>query len=422
MKMKLIRSILCLTLMVLIIMVFTSCNKNEDQTTMEMKKYIGQEIKEVEESIKDTYDNTEVIYEYSYITDKDHVINIVEQSDQRQQIYVSLGLPNEDVNISNGSSYIENYGGRIYVVNNANSCVINNGLCEIQKDFKEESKPYLFDIYDDYSYFRDETTGNLYKTSLKDDDIAIVTNDLIKKSDKLEVDIMTLTYTSGANIRNIFLVVNNHIYYKGVDERFYRITINGNEKTLLSSDEKVFNVKYAAGWVYFLDYDFKLHRIKTDGTKEEVIVNDVSVKNYEFDITSGKLIIQSDFDEFYVVADKNNKTKIEYSLTDLVRQKGLEEIRVNISGVFKDRLYLFIDATISDDEKQNIICVDIGNKGKEEIILTDYIDNINTYLPKLINHYIYYYDYNKEKLCRMNLVTMEIQSIGEYFNIEDVFA
>ncbi len=400
--------------MVIVLAVMPACskvrNEKEDITYTESSEiknpYIGKTFTAIESELSKQYFIIKKDYEYSYITPKGNVTNIEEISQNEVNVMISLGKPEEEKGTKDKNSFVQSYRDDIYMVDNMHLYKMKDGKFDIYKIFYTLMEPYDFDIDNGIMFYIDDDGGEIYRFNLDDDP----NNRVVICDDLSDVD-------------NV-LVVNGHVFYYSSDGNIYRITQNGNEKTLMVSyKEPEFDqgFYYSKGFIYFIDENFCLNRIKADGSGKETITSGVAV--HQFIDEKGSIIIQTVADEFYRVEGQDlhiiehikgkDIVKKYFSSNDGYFYEGYDG--TYIIGYEEERLYLFAFSGYADEDyKSYIISYSVNQLDSGSEIVHGYVD-LSGYWPTVLGNKVYYYDYDRWALCSVDIDTLETNEVAGWF-------
>lgn len=331
------------------------------------------------------------IYEHSFIKPKDDVIDIQEKK-ELIKIYISLGLPDLYEGPKDPISNVSSSNNHIYFVNNKDTFVndfYNGSLSKLSFQLRiyffeltDNKAVYLTESQPQDLYVKDMSTGTLTRAV---DNLAVRTRN---KSNSEE------TY-SIPEFDHI-IIINDHIFYKNTDGFLQRCTLLGSESTILT-EQKVNNLKYNSGWIYYINQKNQLVRIGCDGNNEEIIIKEDFVDDYcigENDIfykTDSVIVKKYNFENAEVIASLEN----------------FEDDTLNIIGYESGTLYFEFEV--------KIFKIDISKK--ETTVFETNVDSL-LYSPILIDDWIYFYkDYDETtmKFVRSNINTGSTEILGEAY-------
>ena len=200
----------------------------------------------------------------------------------------------------------------------------------------------------------------------------------------------------------VCLLVNEHFFYINTDGYLERCTFNGSEHTIIVKD-KIFNIKYNEGWIYYIDSKNRLCRVGADGCSKELVAQD-GVIDYCFADSSIFFISsnsQVDISESQIRNIKSNITQTIMNCPNALFILGYDN-----GFLYTDNLDLFF--------KSNI------NSKIMEVFVSDFYNF--QYAPILLDGWIYYYRLADpgltpavSELVRRNIGSNETEVIGGPF-------
>lgn len=209
------------------------------------------------------------------------------------------------------------------------------GLYKVKKDGTEKTKisdgsPWYLNLSGDYLYYSGDQ-WQLYKQKIDGTEKEVLT----KGAFHINVVDDFIYYTKGGGYQYGFMykmktdgtgetklsndpisemvVSGGSIYYTSFYQKIIKVDLEGKSKTKLLSGKTMYGLNVEGDWMYF-NYDQKLYKMKTDGTKLTRLSTDNAI-----DINvSGDWIYYSDF------SNKKNLVRIK---TDGTQREELTQVK-----------------------------------------------------------------------------------------------
>lgn len=308
-------------------------------------------------------------YEYSFTTQKGNIIT--EVRDVLDTQYISLGKPDGDCRSNNGLSMLKEDEGKVYLVNGF-------GLYELEsqyfKPFNSISMCYI-----------DVQNGSIIYFSLQDYGYFSYYTDISQSA-------LIVNATDA-------VIACDHIFYIGVNDKIYRMTIYHHENIELIPHTPVSSIKYCNGWIYYL-YKDSIWRVDVNGENDQQITSKNNI--YEYYLYNNRIsFITKDMRLFLITDNQIAEMTIPEAFGP--GSTGLP----SIIGV--DEKYIYLMASVVDNPEKFIM---INDNNESHVFFEENLDDF--YSPELLNGYIYYY--SGGKLNRIYIETKETEVVGGEYN------
>ncbi|MBU3101784.1 MULTISPECIES: DUF5050 domain-containing protein [Clostridium] len=331
----------------------------------------------------------------------------------------------------------------IYYINDDD----NDSLYKVRKDGNENQKisnSRKYNVYNDSVFLLDDSADrNLYISNttltntikVSDDNMKniVIVGDWIYYTNSDDNNKLYKIGSNGVNRQKLcddnmsfgFKIVGDYVYYINHSsyDQYYKIRTNGTERVAVKFTP-MFNIVISDGWIYFSNnyttIDGSLHRMKIDGTNEEIVSKD-KLSDYGINAIFIKddyiyYINKSDNDSFYRV-NKDGTGKIKISddyMVDAIFENGWiyygnrdddwKPYKIKIDGTNKTKISSdnFYNFTVNDGfiyykNYSNGNLLKIGEDGTGKMQLTN--NSVSAF--SVTGDWIYYDTYDQLNFYRM---------------------
>ena len=319
--------------------------------------------------------------EYSYLQPEGAVTGTKTYQDGKTQEFTSNGRPPAEQKTIMPTRNVVVQDGITYFANNEDVFTYDGKLVSEIPIPDSPDYPMFIEVYQNKLFYLTELKPQIRVFDLKDlkhtgQHIGEVYMDEFEM-----VDFKTQEFVIEKSISFYdFLVAEAHVFYKGEDKKLHRVTVNGNEDTIIA-DKIVKDICYSYGYIYFLDENNHLYRLETSGENLELISDHIIGQYYPL----GTKVFYAGGEESYAYYIKEFEDQKERKIDDAFfdPQYAYGIIGMDTTNIYFERMDM-------ETSKVSIISMPLFGGGARELykgILNDF-----PYDPILIGEYIYYED------------------------------
>lgn len=293
--------------------------------------------------------------------------------------------------INNGASFIKAYNGGTFYADNLFLRMIHPQKGVIPN----ASEPMAMDIYKSVIYYIKDDFSTFYSIDLRDFSFSELFHDVNR--------------VQTASFWGMFILAEDTIFYSDTNDNLCSRTLSGDNKRVLSGNN-VMNLKYRNGWLYYIDnMKGRLWRIKTDGSKDECII-DQEIDYYY--LTSDSIVYQTAENYTAFVKEQKDDGSVKILMQkELTHKQSMSSGQFQLIDVRDGEVYYYQDTG-------DVFTVYKFSDGVTSQLAELSVDNY-VYPLQIIDSWIYCFadTDDEEAFYRVNIDGTSTERVGDFYSV-----